>query len=309
MLEKIAVILAKDRNSSPGQQSLVAQLLAGLEHRPELDVTLIPHLYDLAPDGPAVRLLRSIPGDMIVLAWLYPRSAYWVLEANGIQGRLGRTSSLAEEESLEPAPAKPGRRELPERTLWCFDLRTHADPEPYLRQVDEIVARRAGPAGEAEPLAAKPNGNAKVLEEATRPRWYPVLDRDRCKDCKECLNFCLFGVYGLDDRGAILVEQPDACRPGCPACARICPSGAIMFPQHKDPAIAGDPRASVQGLKLDFYQVFVGGDAASLAAEERERALADGPGSRPQPPSPPSDARGEKADLDKLVDKVDDLDL
>jgi hypothetical protein len=309
MLEKIAVVLAKDRNCSPGQQSLVAQLLAGLEHRPALDVTLIPHLYDLAPEGPAVRLLRSIPGDMIVLAWLYPRSAYWVLEANGIQGRLGRTSSFVEEESWEPGPPKPGRREPPERTLWCFDLRTHADPEPYLRQVDEIVARRAGLVGEAEPLAAKPDGNAKVLDEATRPRWYPVLDRDRCNDCKECLNFCLFGVYSLDARGSILVEQPDACRPGCPACARICPSGAIMFPQHKDPAIAGDPRASLQGLKLDLSQIFASGDPASLAAAERARALADATGSAPSPPATPPDARGEKADLDKLVDRLDELDL
>jgi len=309
MPEKIAVILAKDRNPSPEQQSLVDQLLAGLEHRPELEVTVVPHLYDLAPEGPAVRYLRSIRGDMIVLAWLYPRSAYWVLEANGIEGRLGRTSSLAEGESLATTPRKSGRRESPDRTLWCFDLRAHGDAEPYLRHVAQIVARRVGLAEQAEELAGKPNGNAKALDEATRPRWYPVVDFDRCTGCKECLNFCLFGVYSLDEGGMIFVEQPDACRPGCPACARICPSGAIMFPQHKDPAIAGDPQASLQGLKLDLSQIFAVGDPASLAAQERDRALAGEPASGPDRPPTPPDATSEKATLDSLVEKLDDLDL
>ena len=91
----------------------------------------------------------------------------------------------------------------------------------------------------------------------------------------ECLNFCLFGVYSLGEEDAILVEQPDACRNGCPACSRICPEGAIMFPQHKDPAIAGDPKASRKGLKLDLSQLFGGANPAQLAAAERNRALAE----------------------------------
>jgi ferredoxin len=58
------------------------------------------------------------------------------------------------------------------------------------------------------------------------------------------LNFCLFGVYGLDESQRLFVEQPDACRDGCPACSRICPSQAIMFPQHSDARIAGDGHTS-----------------------------------------------------------------
>ena len=72
------------------------------------------------------------------------------------------------------------------------------------------------------------------------PRWHPVIDYDRCTNCLECLNFCLFGTYGLDEAGRILVEMPETCRDGCPACSRICPVGAIIFPACEDPAIAGD---------------------------------------------------------------------
>jgi len=310
MSDKIAVVLAADRHSRPEQEAIQGLLVAGLEHRPELDVTVVPHLYDLAPDGPAVRLLRSIRGDMIVLAWLYPRSAFWVLDASGVRGRLGRTFSLPEEDAPEPSRRKSGeakaKTKIPDRTIWCFDLRAYDDPEPYLRQIDEIVAEKFGV---AEPVAGRTNGEAKRLEEPTRARWYPVIDLERCTDCKECLNFCLFGVFSLDAAGGTIVEQPDACRPGCPACARICPSGAIMFPQHKDPAIAGDPNASLQGLKLDLSQIFAGVDPAALAAQERQRALGDtGPvasdTATKQPPPPAA-----KPDLDQLVDKVDGLDL
>jgi MinD superfamily P-loop ATPase len=44
----------------------------------------------------------------------------------------------------------------------------------------------------------------------------------------ECIDFCLFGVYGVDRGETILVEQPDNCRKGCPACSRVCPENAIM---------------------------------------------------------------------------------
>jgi len=40
----------------------------------------------------------------------------------------------------------------------------------------------------------------------------------------------------------VRVGIPDNCKTGCPACSRICPAGAIMFPIYaKDAAIAGAP--------------------------------------------------------------------
>jgi len=69
-----------------------------------------------------------------------------------------------------------------------------------------------------------------------------VVDRSLCVNCHHCFQFCLFGVYEVDEQGQLSVRHPDSCKPGCPACSRICPQGAIMFPRHdSDLAIAGAP--------------------------------------------------------------------
>lgn len=77
--------------------------------------------------------------------------------------------------------------------------------------------------------------------------WFPIIDYDRCKNCKQCLNFCLFGVYSLE-KGAegsnssdqVRVFQPNKCKTGCPACARVCPYAAIIFPKYDKTPINGD---------------------------------------------------------------------
>jgi NAD-dependent dihydropyrimidine dehydrogenase PreA subunit len=80
--------------------------------------------------------------------------------------------------------------------------------------------------------------------------WFPVIDRERCTDCGQCLEFCLFGVYARDAAGGVTVAVPSACKDGCPACARICPQGAITFPLHADPAINGSQRRQAGGVEL-----------------------------------------------------------
>ena len=68
---------------------------------------------------------------------------------------------------------------------------------------------------------------------ALRRRWYPVIDYDRCTNCMECIDFCLFGVYGVDGRGRILVEEQDNCKKGCPACSRVCPPRSPGFAKSR----------------------------------------------------------------------------
>ncbi len=155
-----------------------------------------------------------------------------------------------------------------------------------------------------------------VVDETPSRRWYPVIDYSRCTNCMECIDFCLFGVYGVDKVETILVEQPDNCRKGCPACSRVCPENAIIFPQHKTPTIAGS--AEVAGsLKIDLSQLFGGPDGASaeeVAARERDEQLIlagrEAVGMTVGMPKRQADRQDEpKDDLDGLMDKLDDLDL
>ncbi len=68
--------------------------------------------------------------------------------------------------------------------------------------------------------------------------WYPVIDKDRCTECGKCRDFCLFGVYSSEN-GHIKVVKPENCKNNCPACARICPSRAIIFPKYDKSPING----------------------------------------------------------------------
>ncbi len=69
--------------------------------------------------------------------------------------------------------------------------------------------------------------------------WYPTIDYDHCKSCMKCVNFCMFGVYDKDDKGRPRVNKPLNCKTNCPACARVCPHAAIIFPKHGDAPING----------------------------------------------------------------------
>ena len=173
----------------------------------------------------------------------------------------------------------------------------------------------------AKPVA--PNGHAATAafapEQLLAPpdrRWYPVIDYSRCTNCLECLDFCLFGVYGVDSLDRILVENQDNCKKGCPACSRVCPEQAIMFPDYKTPAIAGAPVGAISGLKIDLTKLFGGEakDALAQAVEERDRELVadgrDAVGMTVGIPKRQADKpQGPKDDLDKLMDDLDALGL
>lgn len=68
--------------------------------------------------------------------------------------------------------------------------------------------------------------------------WYPVLDKSRCIECGKCHDFCLFGVYTVENK-QVKVVNPQNCKNNCPACARMCPSKAIIFPKYEKSPING----------------------------------------------------------------------
>ena len=94
----------------------------------------------------------------------------------------------------------------------------------------------------------------KVGEDA----WYPVLDREKCVNCGKCHDFCLFGVYSMED-GEVKVAQPLNCKNNCPACARVCPVGAVIFAKHAEaPINGGEATAEAEGttFKIDMNEVY-----------------------------------------------------
>ncbi len=150
MANKIAVVLSKSRDAHSGQLLLEQKLLDVVSLRPDVELTVIPHLYDLTPDGPAIDAIRAMPSDLFVLCWLYPRAAYWTLDAHGIRGRLGPMSSSPPDDADQPAePAESA----PQRT--SLVLRS-ADARPA-RAVSERdrSARRGPPEAFAEQAAGR----------------------------------------------------------------------------------------------------------------------------------------------------------
>ncbi len=108
---------------------------------------------------------------------------------------------------------------------------------------------------------------------ATWKPWFPVIDTARCTNCMQCLSFCLFDVYGVAPADHTLrVENPANCKVNCPACSRVCPEVAIMFPKYHAGPIDGAPVSEAdvhrEKMKVDI-SALLGGD---ILAKLRERS-------------------------------------
>lgn len=105
--------------------------------------------------------------------------------------------------------------------------------------------------------------------------WFPVIDYDRCTNCMQCLSFCLFGVYGVDEENRIQAQNHDNCKTNCPACSRVCPEAAIMFPKYKAGPINGDMVSDKdlnrEKMKIDI-SALLGGDVYLMLRERSEKA-------------------------------------
>lgn len=125
--------------------------------------------------------------------------------------------------------------------------------------------------------------------------WFPLIDYTRCTACGQCADFCLFGVYEKTEQG-VKVVYPEGCKTNCPACARICPQIAIVFPKYKPGGAiggSGDIDETAEQLRQsedirqllsgDIYQALeirknrrksiIQAEAMKKAVEERNNAL------------------------------------
>ncbi|MDZ4852764.1 MAG: ferredoxin family protein [Pirellulaceae bacterium] len=344
------VVMSLGQSRNPEKRDLEAAIVAYASQLPGVDVISIPHLYDLAADGESVATLKNFTGPIVVFSWLFPRAAHWVLDRSDVRGQYGEVLLSSEDDDdqdddrddKESEDEKDNRvtdaAPRPSRKVYCIDLRSDSKADIFyeeLRRIHQLEIEEAKQSASQVSTENVSQPVVRAIEEHPTRRWYPVIDYSRCTNCMECIDFCLFGVYGVDGAETILVEQPDNCRKGCPACSRVCPANAIMFPQHKTPAIAGAD-IDTGGFKIDLSKLFGAPerneDSEAAAARERDEQLilagrnAVGSGVRKaDTENAPwvSNHRTEKSieesaalsavkvkdDFDRLLDQLDQLDL
>ncbi len=140
-------------------------------------------------------------------------------------------------------------------SLWCRSLRGRSVRQ-VVAEVDGLIASHG--------LGLTP----------WRP-WFPVIDFDKCTHCMQCLTFCLFDVYGVSGDRKIEVQNANHCKAGCPACSRVCPEAAIMFPKYgKAPINGAEVRPEDldrEAMKVDI-SALLGGDVYGVLRERRAQA-------------------------------------
>jgi len=164
------------------------------------EFTAVPDLCRLRADRDP-RLERWANAESLRIFACYPRTVKWLFHAAGIS--------------------------LPDQGVEFVNMRT-ADPE-------ELVASLL-----AGQTPAQPQKDINLKKEGDWIPWFPVIDYDRCVNCKQCLNFCLFGVFELNEDDKVQVSNPANCKTNCPACAKACPQTAIIFPKFGESPINGD---------------------------------------------------------------------
>lgn len=182
--------------------------------------------------------------QLTVLA-CHPRAVWWLFHYAGVPLQRERVTFLN------------ARRLHPEVILSQLGL----DPEPVAPTTSTHPGNSFSGPGNASP--------------AWLP-WFPVIDRDRCRRCRQCLNFCLFGVYEDDGAGGVQVRNPRQCKPYCPACARICPHAAIIFPKCPEEPINGAEITDEEALRSKIrirLEALLGPDPYAALARRRGQHL------------------------------------
>lgn len=188
------------------------------------------------------------------------------------------------------------------RALRALAQRLVGQPLPGLRVIDLRDPAATDPVADLG-LTARPGSPvaAPADSQTSDDAWFPLIDAERCVHCGQCHSFCLFGVYARSAAGAVDVRHPQQCKLDCPACARVCPENAIIFPKCADAAINGASRTPEQlrdaRIRLRPDQVFGGDLRARLAARRAAPAGAlFRPGAFPEPTTadrPGPDAGGQ----------------
>ena len=224
------------------------------------EIEAVADLCELAArKDPALKRWAETPGLQIVAC--HPRAIRWLF---AYAGAPLPTDAVIHNMRLESAEAILARLRSASRE--------HLAPREYIAPHEYFAPREhtggiSPPGDERSPLK-KPGEWVP---------WFPVIDYDRCQGCRQCFEFCLFGVYTVEG-ATVRVAQPDHCKTGCPACARVCPHSAIVFPKFKDGPISGAEGELTDvgrdGLKADLAGLSQGEIMSLLRRRSAARARA-----------------------------------
>jgi Pyruvate/2-oxoacid:ferredoxin oxidoreductase delta subunit len=203
----------------------------------------VPDLCEMAARGDTrLRELASAPE--LTVAACYPRAVKWLFSSAGAQ--------------------------LGESTTKVWNMRVET-PETVVEGVLNSGVRRREP---AEPVSP-PEPEAQLAATSGWKPWFPVIDYSRCTNCMQCLSFCLFDVYGVSADQKIQVQNQNNCKTECPACSRVCPEVAIMFPKYRHGPINGEEIKSDdvrrEAMKVDI-SALLGGDIYSMLRDRSVKA-------------------------------------
>jgi len=143
------------------------------------------------------------------------------------------------------------------------------DTQVYFRNINGLTA------DEVSEMVAGLCREKELHEPGSWKPWFPVIDFDRCTNCMQCLSFCLFDVYGASKDGKIQVQNEDNCKTDCPACSRVCPDVAILFPKYRHGPIHGGEVNSDdlrrEAMKVDI-SALLGGDIYQALRDRSAKA-------------------------------------
>jgi NAD-dependent dihydropyrimidine dehydrogenase PreA subunit len=215
----------------------------------------VPDLCEMAARGDA--RLRELAADPSVkIAACYPRAVKWLFAAAGAElaAAESRVFNMRTQSAEEVATGLLGA-ESPAESAGSGPVKSPAQSGELAKSLDAAAA--AGATG-------KP----------WKP-WFPVIDYTRCTNCMQCLSFCLFDVYGVSPDKKIQVQNQSNCKTDCPACSRVCPEVAIMFPKYRHAPINGDEVAADdvrrEAMKVDI-SALLGGDVYALLRDRSAKA-------------------------------------
>ena len=153
MAKRLSVIVSQAQGKNPAKRQLEEDIVAGLLFEAGIDVTIVPNLYDIQADSTSVIALKGVGGNAVLCSWLFERAARWVLDRHGVHGQHGTVLLQTEEEDEDEAddsestPEDKDRvidsRDIPNRKIYCLDLKASKSADDFIAEVKRIHAENS----------------------------------------------------------------------------------------------------------------------------------------------------------------------